>query len=361
MGYSDQLKGFRASIDTSIVKKDTQGLKIGLIGYSKVLRAMANELKSYMDRAYLNATADKYEQIAVLVAKEGISERVLTAIKTGGKSLSEPSATKKAADVPPKGNKTEMPSTSVDVPPPPAKASEVPPKAHAKPAEPIVPPAPNKPAETPLAPPAPVASDDQEWSADIFEKYSPATAVINTECAGGTGFFISDKGYLITNHHVVYTGNHPDSIITITTGDKRIRTNAKLIDADQKADVALLYVEGLESNPYIPLVKDYSEVRAGSDVVIIGNGLSFGLAPVSGIIKFPHKSELDNDLVYTAMTNSGDSGSPIINRHGECVGIHKAREDERGRASARGIAYGTPADVIFKLLEKWSEKHGLNI
>ncbi len=349
MGYSDQLKGFRASIDTSIVKNDAQGLKIGLIGYSKVLRAMANELKSYMDRAYLNATADKYEQIAVLVAKEGISERVLNAIKTGGKSLSEPSAAKKAADVPPKSNKTETPATSVDVPPPPAKASAAPHKASAKPAE------------APMVPPAPAASDDQEWSADIFEKYSPATAVINTECAGGTGFFISDKGYLITNHHVVFTGSHPDSIITITTGDKKIRTNAKLIDADQKADVALLYVEGLESNPYIPLVKDYSEVRAGSDVVIIGNGLSFGLAPVSGIIKFPHKSEFDNDLVYTAMTNSGDSGSPIINRHGECVGIHKAREDERGRASARGIAYGTPADVISKLLEKWSEKHGLNI
>lgn len=350
MGYSDQLKGFRVSIDTSIVKKDAQGLKIGLIGYSKVLRAMANELKSYMDRAYLNATADKYEQIAVLVAKEGISERALNAIKTGGKSLSEPSAAKRAADVLTKSNKTEPPATrSVDVPPPPAKANEVPPEATAKPAE------------TPMVPPAPAVSDDQEWGADAFEKYSPATAVINTECSSGTGFFISDKGYLITNHHVVFTGSHPDSIITITTGDQKIRTNAKLIDADQKTDVALLYIEGLESNSYIPLVKDYSEVRAGSDVVIIGNGLSFGLAPVSGIIKFPHKSEFDNDLVYTAMTNSGDSGSPIINRHGECVGIHKAREDERGRTSARGIAYGTPADIISKLLEKWSEKHGLNI
>jgi len=94
--------------------------------------------------------------------------------------------------------------------------------------------------------------------------------------------------------------------------------------------------------------------------MIIGNAFDYGLAPVGGIVKFPNFRN-GEDLVYSALTNSGDSGSPVINRRGECIAIHKAREDEHGGRQARGIAYATPVVKILELLREWNEKHELHL
>ena len=231
---------------------------------------------------------------------------------------------------------------------------------------PVVNPAPPAPVSSPVAAPAapkaPVAHaplTGDEWSADMFEKYLPATVVVHADNSCGTGFFVSEEGYFITNHHVVYDGSTPADEITASSGDDKNYGGAKLIAADKRRDVALLKLKTPRGKtPFIPFVSDPSSVRAGVDMMLIGNGLSFGLAPITGTVKVPDFQDGDT-LVYTAPTNAGDSGSPVINRAGECIGIHKAREDESGRRNARGIAYATPAAHIVKLLEKWKEEHGL--
>ena len=203
-----------------------------------------------------------------------------------------------------------------------------------------------------------VSAANENWKADLFERYLPATVMITTEEGSGTGFFITDNAYIVTNHHVVYSGNRKSKSIQIVSGDKNHSGAATIISADRTADVALLRLNGAECTPFIPLVKDYG-LRAGEDLLLIGNALGAGLAPVAGNVKFPDKG---CDIVYCAQTNAGDSGSPLIDRKGRCIGVHKARESEgKNDNRVRGIAYATNANKIKELLRKWQDKHKLSL
>lgn len=211
------------------------------------------------------------------------------------------------------------------------------------------------------APAVIVDSGSGNWGADMFERYLPATVAIATDTASGTGFFISDNGYILTNHHVAYADEQPEKHIRVTSGDQKHVGSAVLIAADKAADVALLQLSCVKGKtPSIPIVADYSTVRPGDDCMIIGNAMNAGLAPVIGSIKFTNKRKFD--IVYSAQTNGGDSGSPLIDRRGNCIGIHKAREGENGGpGSIRGIAYATTADKIKELLLKWKKEYKLDL
>ena len=194
----------------------------------------------------------------------------------------------------------------------------------------------------------------------MFEKFLPAVATIETETGAGTGFFISNNGYMLTNHHVVYHGSTPDRKIYITTGDKKIRCTAHVVDSDQKSDVALLCLDNYkERTPFIPMIAKFDTVRPGDGVMIIGNALDFGLAPVTGTIKFPKSQDVDGDLLYSALTNCGDSGSPLINANGVVVGVNKASLFRSGDTEVQGIAVATNGDKVKSLLEHWKKRHGI--
>jgi V8-like Glu-specific endopeptidase len=94
-------------------------------------------------------------------------------------------------------------------------------------------------------------------------------------------------------------------------------------------------------------------------MMIIGNALDFGLAPITGTIKFT-KADHSGDLVYTAPTNNGDSGSPVLNRTGQLIGIHKSSTSAKivgnMRIEAKGMSNATGADDILNLLSKWGLK-----
>ena len=332
-------------------KNDPNGAKAYTLAYVKILHKTIAESNSYRDRALLRLEADRQEKLADLIAMEGFSPRVRRAIKEGVTTLFDasgniisPEAPKpdrsKVAPTAPIAGGGKLPVTVVAPPPAtPAIGGATPP---------VVPVA---------AEPAPVVHSGDEWSADLFERYLPATVGIRTGTGAGTGFFISSEGFLLSNHHVVYHGSTVENMILVESGDKKISGNVEVIVADKKLDIALLKLKKKPkgATPFIPFVKDYATVRAGTDMMIIGNGLAFGLAPITGTVKFPCNEMLGN-LVYTAPSNGGDSGSPVINRDGNCIGIHKARE---GSTNSRGIAYATPADKIVKQLEVWKKEFDL--
>ena len=214
------------------------------------------------------------------------------------------------------------------------------------PAAPATPKAP-APATAPKAAPPAHVFEGSEWSADVFERFLPATVVVRSDEGVGTGFFFRSDGYILTNHHVAYLDNgEPSSSLYIESGDKKLRGKAKLLHADKKHDVALLKFECTGPVPFIPLEEDYaSRVRPGIEITIIGNALNFGLAPINGTVKFTARS---GNIVYTAPTNHGDSGSPVISRDGKCVGIHKSSTTQ-----AKGLSNGTPASDILALLKVW--------
>ncbi len=320
MGFSEKLSSCRAEIVKSIERRDPTAAKLSAVAYARLLREMATMVGSAGDKAALTKEAENAEIAAVLFASEGVTERAVALVL--GKKL--PSA------------KPAAPSS--------ANGSE------------------RRSAEQP-SPPTVAHGSGDEWVADTFEQYLPATVTVSTQTGAGTGFFISKDGLLLTNHHVAYNGSKKRADIWVQSGDGKIKSKAEIIAADQALDVALLRASSIGGkSPFIPLIKNYSDVRVGTEVVLIGNGLNYGLAPISGTVKFT-SDKFAGDLVYTAPSNSGDSGSPVINRNGECIGIHKSKTTSHTVGTteygAVGLSNATGADNIHRLLDKWSKEYKL--
>lgn len=210
------------------------------------------------------------------------------------------------------------------------------------------------------------------WSEKVFRNNSPSVVAIHGSTRGGgagsgTGFIISENGYLLTNHHVVYDDDSEDfyeSLRMTLFGDDKAYS-IEIVAADKKYDVALCSFDASEPDDVVAVkrIHDYGKVSPGANVLVIGNGLSMGLAPISGIIKFANNG--DDTLVTTVPLNHGDSGSPVFNEAGECIGINKSVTTSvtRGKRTltAQGISNATPMSVVNRLLDKWCDKYDIEI
>lgn len=207
----------------------------------------------------------------------------------------------------------------------------------------------------------------QGWCAEVFEKNKTAVVEITVNSSGvgatGTGFIISKNGYLLTNDHVVYDENsqgyYPKAKMSFA-GDKR-SYKLNILFSDKKADIALCSFQPEEVGEFsvIKRVSDYSQVLQGADCLVIGNAFGMGLAPFTGVVRFTKNDK--GNLVYTAPSNPGDSGGPVLNRQGECIGINKSKTLAVNNVSADGYANATPMDKIDELLTKWCEANGIKL
>ena len=158
----------------------------------------------------------------------------------------------------------------------------------------------------------------------------------------GTGVIIDERGYIITNFHVV------DGVkkITVTTADRETYI-AQLVSRDARTDLAVIKIESREKLPVIEIGTS-SDLMPGETVIAVGNAYGYEHTVTRGIISALHRtvqvSDAQNyeDLIQTdASINPGNSGGPLLNIEGSMIGLNVAV-----RAGAQGIGFAIPADKV---------------
>jgi serine protease Do len=161
----------------------------------------------------------------------------------------------------------------------------------------------------------------------------------------GSGVIISPDGYIVTNNHVI--DGAVDIRVTMT--DRRILP-AKLIGADRLTDLAVIKIEG-SNLPSVPL-GDSTQLHPGQTVLAFGNPLGFRFTVTRGIVSalnrpnpFGTDRRSPGQFIQTdAAINPGNSGGPLVNAHGEVVGINTFLVSETGGFS--GMGFAIPAQIV---------------
>lgn len=167
----------------------------------------------------------------------------------------------------------------------------------------------------------------------------------------GSGFIISDNGYILTNHHVV---KGADEIVVILK-DRRQFT-AKLIGSDESTDIALLQVDAKN----LPTVKVGSseQLQVGEWVLAIGSPFGFEQSVTAGIVSAKGRSLPGGNYVPFIQTdvaiNPGNSGGPLFNMEGEVVGVNSQIYSRSG--GYMGLSFAIPVDVVMNVVQQIKTK-----
>ena len=164
--------------------------------------------------------------------------------------------------------------------------------------------------------------------------------------AVGSGFVISDDGYIVTNNHVVKDA----STVKITfQGGKEY--DAKVIGTDSKTDLALLKINSDTKFDYVPLTTH--DAKVGDWVMAVGNPFGLGGSVTAGIVSARGRDigsgPYDDFLQIDASINKGNSGGPTFNLEGEVVGVNTAIFSPSG--GSVGIGFAIPATVVKSVVE----------
>jgi len=206
--------------------------------------------------------------------------------------------------------------------------------------------------------PAPAGNDNtldptEAENVRIYKEASPAVANIVTRMVqydfffnavpvegAGSGFVIDTAGHILTNYHVVEGAQ----TIEVTLGDQS-RYKAKYIGADTRNDIALIQISpGSRKLTPLPL-GDSRNLLVGQRVLAIGNPFGFQSTLTTGVVSSLGRTVQTSDTTYIdeaiqtdAAINRGNSGGPLLNSHGEVIGINSAIYAPTGTTAGIGFA-----------------------
>jgi serine protease Do len=161
------------------------------------------------------------------------------------------------------------------------------------------------------------------------------------EEASGSGFIVTPDGYILTNNHVVADADR----VTVALVDHRV-FKAKVVGRDPSTDVAVIKIDASD----LPIVNmgDDSQSRVGEWVLAFGNPLGLDFTVTAGIVSAKGRGNLQglmrsaysiSDFIQTdAAINPGNSGGPLVNIHGDVIGINSAIASPTGFYSGYGFA-----------------------
>jgi serine protease Do len=169
---------------------------------------------------------------------------------------------------------------------------------------------------------------------------------------GGSGFFISASGYIVTNNHVVEKARD----ITATLKDGR-ELKATVVGRDERTDLAVLKVEGTNF-PFVQFAPE-AKVRVGDWVVAIGNPFGLGGTATAGIVSalgrdIRGEGNISDFMQIDAPINPGNSGGPTFDMNGRVIGINTAIFSRSG--GNVGIGFAVPAALADRTTKQLIEQ-----
>ncbi|WFB34438.1 trypsin-like peptidase domain-containing protein [Kiritimatiellota bacterium B12222] len=193
---------------------------------------------------------------------------------------------------------------------------------------------------------------------EIMQKVDPSVVSIQHEYAGGTGFIISEDGYILSNGHVVLGSDpeqptEPAKRITVILSDER-KYSAKVIGFSMDPDVALLKID--PSTPLKPVeFADSLAVSVGQRCFAVGTPVGLKRTFTSGILSNITRTDLGTETVVfqtDAAINSGNSGGPLFDSQGRVLGINTYAS--RGQ---NNLGFTIPIDVALEMIDDF-KLHG---
>ncbi len=166
----------------------------------------------------------------------------------------------------------------------------------------------------------------------------------------GSGFVISEDGYIVTNNHVIESAD--EIIIEFYEGGE---LEAKVIGTDPKTDIALLKVESDKPLPFVSF-GDSDNARVGDWVMAMGNPLGQGFSVSAGIVSARNRalSGTYDDYIQTdAAINRGNSGGPLFDMDGSVVGVNTAILSPNG--GSIGIGFSMASNVVKRVVDQLQE------
>ena len=201
-------------------------------------------------------------------------------------------------------------------------------------------------------------------AADIYQELRPAVVEITSTqqgrspfapsgTASGSGIVVDDQGTILTNYHVVADA----SDLTVTFSDNTT-ASASVVGTDPENDLAIIRADVSGQTLTSATLGDSDSVRVGDPVLAIGSPfelegtLTEGIVSATGRTFAPGESTrpIRNMIQTDAAVNPGNSGGPLIDCHGEVIGINTALENPTGQDVNVGIAFAVPINTAKRFL-----------
>lgn len=198
-------------------------------------------------------------------------------------------------------------------------------------------------AQRPAPPVVPEGSPLEDFFRDFLDRQQRGSPQPREERrnALGSGFVISEDGFIVTNNHVIEEAD--EVIVEFQTGESH---KATVVGKDRNVDIALLKIDAGKPLPFVTF-GDSDVMRVGDWVLAIGNPLGQGFSASAGIVS-ARKRELSgpyDDFIQTdAAINRGNSGGPLFNIDGQVIGVNTAILSPSG--GSIGIGFSMASNVV---------------
>lgn len=217
---------------------------------------------------------------------------------------------------------------------------------------------------------APAYDSEEQQNIGVYKRASPSVVnITSTQVAydffyravpqqgQGSGFILDKQGHILTNNHVIEGATQ----VEVTTADRH-KFKAQVVARDRNHDLALLQIQGSPSLQPATLA-DSSHLLVGQQVYAIGNPFGFNGTMTRGIIsairsiEMPSGNKIEDAIQTDASVNPGNSGGPLLNSHGEVIGITTliASNPNGGADQSAGIGFAIPISTAKAVLSDFAQ------